>query len=81
LPPTRWSPLQRCGRSGRLPLAFANIYRDLADKIAARQTGKAPDPAAGLYARAEDGLRLMAPAPARAFFSGAGCPIVRRSPA
>ena len=43
-----------------MPLAFANIYKDLAEAIRARREGRSMDPAANLYPRAEDGLRSMA---------------------
>ena len=43
-----------------MPLAFANIYKDLAEAISARKEGREMDPAANLYPRAEDGLRSMA---------------------
>lgn len=48
------------GHAEGMPLAFANIYKDLAEAITARKEGRAPDPAADLYPRAEDGLRSMA---------------------
>lgn len=48
------------GHAEGMPLAFANIYRDLAEAIAARKEGRSPDPAADLWPRAEDGLRSMA---------------------
>jgi predicted dehydrogenase len=48
------------GHAEGMPLAFANIYRDLAVAIAAAMEGRSPDPAADLYPRAEDGLRSMA---------------------
>lgn len=48
------------GHAEGMPLAFANIYADLAEAIAARQDGRPVDPAADLYPRAEDGLRSMA---------------------
>jgi predicted dehydrogenase len=48
------------GHSEGMPLAFANIYTDLAEAIQARKNGRAVDPAADLYPRAEDGLRSMA---------------------
>jgi predicted dehydrogenase len=48
------------GHAEGMPLAFANIYRDLAEAIHARKEGRAMDPAADLYPRAEDGLRSMA---------------------
>ena len=43
-----------------MPLAFANIYSDLAESIRARQENRPMDPAAGLFPNAEAGLRSMA---------------------
>lgn len=48
------------GHAEGMPLAFANIYKDLAEAITARKQSRAADPAADLYPRAEDGLRSMA---------------------
>ncbi|UWQ20201.1 Gfo/Idh/MocA family protein [Jannaschia sp. W003] len=48
------------GHAEGMPLAFANLYADLAEAIAARREGRAPDPAADLLPSAEDGLRSMA---------------------
>jgi predicted dehydrogenase len=48
------------GHSEGMPLAFANIYTDLAEIIRAEKEGRAADPAANLFPRAEDGLRSMA---------------------
>lgn len=48
------------GHAEGMPLAFANIYKDLAEVISAANAGVNPDPAADLYPRAEDGLRSMA---------------------
>ncbi len=48
------------GHAEGMPLAFGNIYADLAEAIRARAEGRAMDPAADLYPRAEDGLRSMA---------------------
>lgn len=48
------------GHAEGMPLAFANIYADLAEAIRARKEGRPMDPAANLYPRAEDGLRSMA---------------------
>ena len=48
------------GHAEGMPLAFANIYTDLAEAINARKQGRKMDPAANLYPRAEDGLRSMA---------------------
>jgi predicted dehydrogenase len=47
------------GHAEGMPLAFANIYTDLAEAIHARKEGRPIDPAADLYPRAEDGLRSM----------------------
>ena len=48
------------GHSEGMPLAFANIYKDLAEAIRAGKEGHEMDPAADHYPRAEDGLRSMA---------------------
>ncbi|MEX0370559.1 MAG: Gfo/Idh/MocA family protein [Tateyamaria sp.] len=48
------------GHAEGMPLAFANIYTDLAEAIRARKEGRLMDTAANLYPRAEDGLRSMA---------------------
>ena len=48
------------GHAEGMPLAFANIYKDLAEAISARKEARDIDPAANLYPRAEDGLRSMA---------------------
>jgi hypothetical protein len=48
------------GHSEGMPLAFANIYLDLAEAINAQKENRNIDPAANLYPRAEDGLRSMA---------------------
>jgi predicted dehydrogenase len=48
------------GHAEGMPLAFANIYRDLAEAIRAKKAGRPVDPAATLYPLAEDGLRSMA---------------------
>ncbi|WP_179380729.1 Gfo/Idh/MocA family protein [Jannaschia marina] len=48
------------GHAEGMPLAFGNIYADLAEAIRARKEGRTMDPAANLYPRAEDGLRSMA---------------------
>ena len=47
------------GHAEGMPLAFANVYSDLAERIAAREEGRQPDPAA-LIPTAEDGLRGVA---------------------
>ena len=48
------------GHAEGMPLAFANIYRDLAEAIRARAEGRVVDPVADQYPKAEDGLRSMA---------------------
>ncbi|MCY4335686.1 MAG: Gfo/Idh/MocA family oxidoreductase [Litoreibacter sp.] len=48
------------GHAEGMPLAFANIYSDLAEVIRAQKGGRAPDPAAMHYPKAVDGLRSMA---------------------
>ncbi|MEM9224215.1 MAG: Gfo/Idh/MocA family oxidoreductase [Pseudomonadota bacterium] len=48
------------GHPEGMPLAFANLYRDLADLVVARKDGVAPHPAAALVPSAHDGLRSMA---------------------
>jgi len=48
------------GHAEGMPLAFANIYADLAEAIAARRAGRAVNPLADHYPKAVDGLRSMA---------------------
>lgn len=48
------------GHAEGMPLAFANIYSDLAAAIRAAKDGSEPHPASNLFPRAEDGLRSMA---------------------
>lgn len=48
------------GHAEGMPLAFANIYSDLAEVISAAKEGRDADPAAMLYPKAIDGLRSMA---------------------
>ncbi len=48
------------GHAEGMPLAFANIYSDLAEAIHAQKESRSIDSAANLYPRAEDGLRSMA---------------------
>ena len=48
------------GHAEGMPLAFANIYSDLAEAILACKENRPMDPAAGLYPNAEAGLRSMA---------------------
>jgi predicted dehydrogenase len=48
------------GHAEGMPLAFANIYRDLAEVISAQKEGRPMDPAANMVPTAKDGLRSMA---------------------
>ena len=48
------------GHAEGMPLAFANIYRDLAEIITAQKEGRPMDPAANMVPTAKDGLRSMA---------------------
>lgn len=48
------------GHAEGMPLAFANIYMDLAEAIRAGKESRPIDPAASHYPRAEDGLWMMA---------------------
>ena len=48
------------GHAEGMPLAFANIYADLAEVINAGKLGRAPDPLACHYPTAIDGLRSIA---------------------
>ena len=48
------------GHAEGMPLAFANIYADLAEVITARKQGRAPNPLACRYPTAIDGLRSIA---------------------
>ena len=47
------------GHAEGMPLAFANIYRDLAETLIAARDGRSPDPAKTLFPGAEDGLRSI----------------------
>ncbi len=48
------------GHAEGMPLAFGNIYRDLAEAIRAKAEGRTPDPAISLHPLADDGLRSIA---------------------
>jgi len=48
------------GHAEGMPLAFANVYADLAETIRARKEGRAAKPEASQYPTVEDGLRSMA---------------------
>jgi len=47
------------GHPEGFPEAFANIYSDAAEAIAARRSGKAPDPLSGTFPTSADGLSGM----------------------
>ena len=47
------------GHPEGMPLAFGNVYADLAEVIRARGEGRAPDPLALAYPTAEDGLHSL----------------------
>lgn len=48
------------GHAEGMPLAFGNIYRDLAESLFARSENRAPAPEKTLFPSAEDGLRSIA---------------------
>ena len=48
------------GHAEGMPLAFANIYKDMAEAISAKKENRTMDPAADLFPRASDGVRSMA---------------------
>ena len=48
------------GHAEGMPLAFGNIYKDLAESIRALNDGRPVDPVADQYPKAADGLRSMA---------------------
>jgi predicted dehydrogenase len=48
------------GHAEGMPLAFGNIYRDLAESLFALRDHRKPDPAITLFPNAEDGLRSIA---------------------
>ena len=48
------------GHAEGMPLAFANIYSDIAEVIQSRKAGRDPAPGADLYPTAVDGLRSVA---------------------
>lgn len=48
------------GHAEGMPLAFANIYVDLAEAIAARKSGRSINPLANHFPKAVDGLRSIA---------------------
>ncbi|WP_428673114.1 Gfo/Idh/MocA family protein [Roseibium sp.] len=47
------------GHAEGMPVAFANIYRDLAEVLSAEREGRAPDPLALGFPAAEDGMWSM----------------------
>jgi predicted dehydrogenase len=48
------------GHAEGMPLAFANIYADLAEVIAAKKQNRKPNPLADHYPKAVDGMRSIA---------------------
>ncbi|MCK7615062.1 Gfo/Idh/MocA family protein [Roseibium sediminicola] len=60
------------GHAEGMPVAFANIYHDLADVLRAKKAGRAPDPLALHYPTAEDGLLSMRAIAAAANSAGSG---------
>ena len=54
-----WANRLAIGHAEGMPLAFANIYKDLAEVIGALKTGRKINPGAILYPKAEDGLRSL----------------------
>jgi predicted dehydrogenase len=48
------------GHAEGMPLAFGNIYRDLAETLIAAREGRKPDPAISLFPIADAGLRSIA---------------------
>jgi predicted dehydrogenase len=48
------------GHAEGMPLAFANLYSDIAEVLNARREGRAPDPLATHFPTAIDGLRSIA---------------------
>jgi len=48
------------GHAEGMPLAFANIYTDLAEVLRARKEGRTADPLATHFPTAVDGLRSIA---------------------
>ncbi len=47
------------GHAEGMPLAFGNIYRDIAESLFAASEGRAPDPAITLFPTATDGMRSI----------------------
>lgn len=47
------------GHAEGMPLAFAHIYRDLAEVLAATREARVPDPAKSQFPTEEDGLRSI----------------------
>ena len=60
------------GHPEGMPLAFGNIYADLAEAIRARREGRAPDPLALDYPGAEEGLHSLRVIRAAVQSAGAG---------
>jgi predicted dehydrogenase len=47
------------GHAEGMPLAFGNIYRDIAESVFAAREGRKPDPAITLFPTAVDGMRSI----------------------
>ncbi len=60
------------GHAEGMPLAFANIYSDLAEAINAKKEGRSPNPLACHYPSAVDGLRSIAAIKAAVNSAGQG---------
>ena len=60
------------GHPEGMPLAFGNVYADLAEVIRARREGRAPDPLALDFPSAEDGLHSLRVIRAAVASAGAG---------
>lgn len=60
------------GHAEGMPLAFGNIYRDLAETLIAAREGRVADPAKSLYATAQDGLRSISAIRAAVASAGQG---------
>ena len=48
------------GHAEGMPLAFANLYRDLGDRIKAQKEGRDPDPMSTEHPNFEDGFHTLA---------------------
>ena len=69
------------GHAEGMPLAFANIYADIAEVLNARREGRAPNPLATHFPTAIDGLRSIAAIRAAVEFGEGGRRLGRRAAA